>query len=223
MKWDNSKESKLIELLKEGKNYDEISILLNKTKKSIICKANKLGYKLSDFSTQSKTCINCLDDFNYSTRSKHDNERKFCSQSCSASFNNKLRKKKLFCINCNNEILNKGKKYCSQECNNAYNKKIITDKIEEGDVTLNFRQYKKYLIEKYGECCMECGWDKVNVHSGKIPIELEHIDGDSSNNNLNNLKLLCPNCHSLTPTYKGLNKGNGRYKRKERYKQGKSY
>lgn len=39
-----------------------------------------------------------------------------------------------------------------------------------------------------------------------IPLELEHIDGNSSNNKLENLELLCPNCHSLTDTYRGKNK-----------------
>lgn len=39
-----------------------------------------------------------------------------------------------------------------------------------------------------------------------IPLELDHIDGNSSNNNLENLRLLCPNCHALTPTYRGKNK-----------------
>jgi len=70
---------------------------------------------------------------------------------------------------------------------------------------------------------MECGWKEKNVVTGNIPIELEHIDGNSENNLLTNLKLLCPNCHSLTPTYKALNVGNGRHKRRERYKDGKSY
>jgi len=39
-----------------------------------------------------------------------------------------------------------------------------------------------------------------------IPLELEHIDGNSSNNKLDNLTLLCPNCHSLTPTFRRKNK-----------------
>ena len=70
---------------------------------------------------------------------------------------------------------------------------------------------------------MECGWGEKNKFSNTVPIELEHIDGNSENNQLDNLKLLCPNCHSLTPTYKGLNKGNGRHIRQQRYKDGKSY
>jgi 5-methylcytosine-specific restriction endonuclease McrA len=39
-----------------------------------------------------------------------------------------------------------------------------------------------------------------------IPLELEHIDGNSSNNKLDNLMLLCPNCHTFTTTYRGKNK-----------------
>ena len=48
---------------------------------------------------------------------------------------------------------------------------------------------------------MDCGWCEKNKKTGNIPIQLEHIDGHSENNSLDNLKLLCPNCHSLTPTY----------------------
>lgn len=70
---------------------------------------------------------------------------------------------------------------------------------------------------------MECGWEKINPYSLRIPIELEHVDGNSNNNSLDNLKLLCPSCHSLTKTYKGMNVGNGRHNRQQRYKEGKSY
>lgn len=39
-----------------------------------------------------------------------------------------------------------------------------------------------------------------------IPLELEHINGDKFDNRIENLTLLCPNCHALTPTYRGKNK-----------------
>jgi 5-methylcytosine-specific restriction endonuclease McrA len=39
-----------------------------------------------------------------------------------------------------------------------------------------------------------------------IPLELHHIDGDNTNNNLSNLTILCPNCHALTDNYRGKNK-----------------
>ncbi|MFW5895280.1 MAG: HNH endonuclease [archaeon] len=40
-------------------------------------------------------------------------------------------------------------------------------------------------------------------------LEIEHIDGNAKNNREENLDLICPNCHSLTSTYKALNSGKG--------------
>jgi hypothetical protein len=53
--------------------------------------------------------------------------------------------------------------------------------------------------------CASCGLRKW--FDRPIPLELDHIDGDSENNELLNLRLLCPNCHALTPTYRGRNIG----------------
>lgn len=150
---------------------------------------------------------------------------KFCSQSCNAIYNNKPRIKhiKTFsaCLGCGEMTI--CDKYCNSKCQQQHKRKLVFEAIENGDTTLDHRNYRRYLIYKFGEKCMECGWCEINPSSGKIPIELEHIDGDSNNNSLNNLKLLCPNHHSLTSTYKGLNKGNGRHKRMERYNNGQSY
>lgn len=77
------------------------------------------------------------------------------------------------------------------------------------------RHIKRYLREKYNNKCHKCGWNEINVYTGKVPLDVEHIDGDYRNNKEENLDLLCPNCHSLTPTYKGVNKGNGRKERKK--------
>jgi hypothetical protein len=52
---------------------------------------------------------------------------------------------------------------------------------------------------------------------------LDHIDGNSSNNDITNLRLVCSNCDSQLPTYKSKNKGNGRHYRRERYKNNQSY
>jgi hypothetical protein len=53
--------------------------------------------------------------------------------------------------------------------------------------------------------CEGCGLDRW---MGKpIPLELEHVNGRRDDNRLRNLKLLCPNCHALTPTYRGRNIG----------------
>jgi predicted HNH restriction endonuclease len=61
----------------------------------------------------------------------------------------------------------------------------------------------------------------MNPYSKKIPLEVEHIDGNYMNSKEENLTLLCPNCHSLTSTAKGANRGNGRYLRRLRYKKEK--
>jgi hypothetical protein len=53
--------------------------------------------------------------------------------------------------------------------------------------------------------CEECGWAKLSV-DGRIPIELDHINGDRMDNRIENLRILCPNCHSLKPTHRGLNR-----------------
>jgi hypothetical protein len=53
--------------------------------------------------------------------------------------------------------------------------------------------------------CELCGWAE-RAPDGRIPVELDHINGDRFDNRLENLRILCPNCHSLQPTHRGLNK-----------------
>ena len=53
--------------------------------------------------------------------------------------------------------------------------------------------------------CVNCGCDG-HWQGGEISLEIDHIDGDNTNNELSNLRYLCPNCHALTETYRGKNK-----------------
>lgn len=53
--------------------------------------------------------------------------------------------------------------------------------------------------------CEMCGWNKKS-QDGRIPVELDHINGDKFDNRIENLRILCPNCHSLQPTHRGLNR-----------------
>lgn len=91
--------------------------------------------------------------------------------------------------------------------NKWLNNETIT---ESEDIPLPIR---RYMLEQSGEKCSRCGWCEINQTTGKSPLSIDHIDGNSRNHSKDNLRVLCPNCHSLTPTYGALNKGNGRKKR----------
>lgn len=122
------------------------------------------------------------------------------------------------CLQCNKivQTYDKKRKFCSQKCGNDYRReekiKLWLAGKHDGTRGKTATAYwiKVYLIRTRGEKCEKCGWSERNVHSGKIPIELDHKDGVFTHNRPKNLILLCPNCHSLTPSYKGANKGRGR-------------
>lgn len=130
---------------------------------------------------------------------------------------------KHICINCGKEIIAKGtkRKYCSHTCQNDYQQKEWEKKWISGEISGVSEndhwggipdRIRTYLFKKYESKCSRCGWAEVNKYTGKIPLEVEHMDGNASNNRPENLTLLCPNCHSLTSTYRGANRGKGRGK-----------
>lgn len=68
----------------------------------------------------------------------------------------------------------------------------------------SFKLKRRLLTEAIFErCCSGC--QNSEWLGQPIPLELDHINGDRYNNHLSNLRLLCPNCHALTPTYRGKN------------------
>lgn len=70
--------------------------------------------------------------------------------------------------------------------------------------------HKAVLIKERGHKCEDCGLGFWKTEP--IPLELEHCDGDNKNNTRENLKLLCCNCHALTPTWRGRNVNSGKVK-----------
>jgi hypothetical protein len=184
--------------------------------------------------TPDKKCINP----NCNNKAKYPN--KFCSQKCAGIVNSPGRKhseetrKKISitqggtgvlinykkqCLNCGKSI---PKKFCNNTCKSEY---ILNNLIKDwldGKINGNSKgghasYVKKYLLKKYNNKCSKCGWGEINIFSKSIPLEVEHMDGNPYNNNPNNVDLLCPNCHSLTKTYRGGNKGNGRREYLKKY------
>ncbi len=126
------------------------------------------------------------------------------------------------CINCGDNIPERNK-YCSVRCQKEYEYKKYINNWKNGkevgirgDYQISMH-IKRYLFEKYNNKCAVCGWGEMNKYTRTIPLEVEHIDGNYENNNEENLILLCPNCHSLTSTYKGANINNGRRSRNKYY------
>ena len=80
----------------------------------------------------------------------------------------------------------------------------------EGSVS---RHVRRWLFERAGNKCEQCGWSRVHPVTKLIPLTVNHIDGNSENHRPENLQLLCGGCHMLTPNYGKLNQGLGRKKR----------
>lgn len=123
-----------------------------------------------------------------------------------------------YCLNCGKLLNNRQTKYCSNICQTDYQYKQYINRWKSGEETGLSGEYsisqhiRRYLMNKYSCKCQLCGWGEVNQYTNTTPLEIHHIDGDYKNNNEDNLQLLCPNCHSLTETYKSHNK-NGRKQR----------
>ena len=125
------------------------------------------------------------------------------------------------CLACGKKLVGRQQKYCSSTCQNEHRYMVYIERWKAGKETGLKGEYqlsnyvRKYIFRKYDNKCSNCGWGEINPYSQTLPLEVEHIDGNHLNNKEDNLTLLCPNCHSLTATYKGANKGNGRTLRKK--------
>jgi len=129
------------------------------------------------------------------------------------------------CLNCSKEVKRPIDTYCNNTCQHQFEfnereKKVL----ESGDVSQGWGGavgVKNFLVYHQGQNCSVCG---ITEWCGQpVPLVMDHIDGNSNNWLLVNLRLVCGNCDMQLPTYKSKNRGNGRHFRTQRRNEGKSY
>jgi 5-methylcytosine-specific restriction endonuclease McrA len=118
------------------------------------------------------------------------------------------------CINCNTEFEfnphHKTGKYCSSECFGKHKSALHKQQWYEGKLKRIERStIRRYLAEDRGYNCEICGLGN-NWNGKPITLHVDHKNGDPSNDTPNNMRLLCPNCHSQTEFLGNANKGRGR-------------
>lgn len=169
-----------------------------------------------------KQCLNC---------GKEHNKPKFCSRSCSATYNNKKFPKRSrtawetsVCKHCgvkfDYQTHKSTGKFCSNDCSAANKKQTTIDKWKAGELNHTGHGYvpggvRNYLMEQ-SNGCWECGWNGLNHHTGRPCLEIDHIDDDPFNHAPENLQVLCPNCHAQKTLPPKSSKG-GRYSRGTRH------
>jgi len=121
-------------------------------------------------------------------------------------------KKKSNCLHCNTnfvyETTSSRGKFCNNKCQANYRFENITvNKIKENKCK-DTTTLKNFLTKTTGYKCVLCNISEWN--NNPISLHLDHIDGDSDNNIPNNIRLLCPNCHSQTETFCGRNFKNSK-------------
>ncbi len=126
------------------------------------------------------------------------------------------KKRRSKCLMCGKEPARAPYKYCSNACQQEFQYHTYIKRWKSGEergldsVGIVSSPVKRYLRKKYQNKCLLCGWAQINQKTGVVPLVADHIDGNWRNNVEANLRLVCPNCDSLSPTFSALNKGNGR-------------
>lgn len=172
-------------------------------KKSVEFAKNKAKKVREQYLLNPKQCLWCNTIIPYEKRLNNI----YCSRSCRTTSLNTKREKLVSTCLCG-QPTKPGVKYCSTSCRDNTRIEKCLKRAISNETFHNRTWLKNYLIDIRGHACETCS--TTHWLSNPIPLELHHKDGKANNNNLDNLQLICPNCHAFTDSHKGKNRGNGR-------------
>ena len=158
--------------------------------------AEEIGFNFSYYKEKKKVIKKCL--FCGKEILDGDGRKKFCDTSCAAKYNNKGR-----------ELSPESREKISIGLKKVYSesekKKFLQhQKTKTKRIGLKERLYRDGLKEKKCELCGITDW-----RGKEIAFHLHHINGNPKDNRLENLQIVCPNCHSQTENYCDKNRKNG--------------
>lgn len=121
----------------------------------------------------------------------------------------------LYCLGTFRHGFTKENKFCNTECYQKYR----WEHVYKPNILLGKGgNLRRFLIEEFGEVCQSCGIGP-QWNNKILTLQVDHKDGDSDNNAVDNIRLLCPNCHTQTETYghKGRKRGVCKNSKRNRY------
>lgn len=133
-------------------------------------------------------------------------KNKYCSNDCRAT--NFILKDEVVCPQCNQKFkrTNSRQVHCSRTCSNQGRKGVKYGKGRPSCKVSRVRTLKQALIDLSGEKCSWCAQGPV-WNGLPLTLQVDHINGDNTDDRLENLRILCPNCHTQTDTWGGRNSG----------------
>lgn len=212
---------KILELRKLGYSYSKII-------KELGCSKSTISYHCSKNNIQNKNINNKIIDTMLNNIIKDRYELKLKLDEISKKYNisistikkytskKKITHENIICLNCGcTTKYHKGKKFCSSKCSSEYlHKKAYENFLKNDNNKYNnggyiAKNFKDFILKEQNNICLICGQKPIWMNKDLVFV-LDHIDGDASNNNRNNLRLICPNCDSQTNTFKSKTKNSKR-------------
>jgi hypothetical protein len=184
----------ILELRAQRKTYDEIVIILG-------CSKGTISYHCGE--------------------GQKEKSRNRLSKNRAGLAGKPLPKVVKSCFTCRKAINRNANTYCSHKCQvknerNIFIVKWLNEEVSGNNntATNSLSSYvRTYMLEINNCACSVCGWNKRHPVDNKPLVEIDHINGDSSNSFYSNLRVLCPNCHSETPTFRARNKKSSRVRK----------